>query len=129
MTNEEIIAYCLQKPTAYLDYPYGDEPACVRIRAEDKHPVFVQIWTSPSVRNVTVRTEPSMAEFYRAAYPNCIRRGYYCPPVMQPYWNTISMDENWHSDVPEDVLVSMLDDAFDACVARLPKRLQKLYHI
>ena len=125
MNAQQIIEYCLKKPCAYLDYPYKGDPACVRIRAGEKRPVFVQLWDSPSERNVTVRTTPTMADFYRSAYPKTIRRGYYCPPIMQPYWNTIAVDENWHSEVPEEELIEMLDFAYEAALERLPKYLQK----
>ena len=42
------------------------------------------------------------------AYPEKVVRGYHCPPVQQPYWNTIFLD-----DFPGDVLKDMIDLAYD----------------
>ena len=61
MTVLEMIDYCLAKPHSYLDYPYGDEPAVVRIRAGKRRPGFAQFWNSPAMRNATFRAHPSEA--------------------------------------------------------------------
>ena len=31
MSTQEILEYCLAKPGAYLNQPFGSEPLCVRI--------------------------------------------------------------------------------------------------
>lgn len=47
-------------------------------------------------------------------------RGYHCPPVQQPYWNTISLD-----GFPEEELLFMIDHAYDTVVAGFSKKVQK----
>ncbi len=118
-----MIAYCAAKPHAVIDYPYGAEPVCVRIRAGKRQPVFAQFWTKPA--NVTFRAEPMEAEFFRGAYPDCIRRGYYCPPVQQPYWNTVWFGPDGACPIPEDELRMMLDHAYEDALQRLPKYVQR----
>ena len=34
MTLEEIINYCLSKPEAYVDFPFGDIPMCIKVKKE-----------------------------------------------------------------------------------------------
>ena len=125
MTVQEMIAYCLRKPCAYLDYPYGDEPAVVRIRAGKRTPCFAQFWDGPAMRNATFRAHPSEAAFFREVYPDTIRRGYYCPPCQQPYWNTVMLGEGGTCEVPDDELRMMFDHAWEDAVSRLPKYLQR----
>ncbi len=123
MKIQEMIAYCAAKPHTYIDYPYGDEPVCVRIRAGKRTPVFAQFWTKPA--NATFRAAPDEAEFFRSVYPETIRRGYYCPPSQQPYWNTVYLRDDESCEVPDDELRMMLDHAYADAVSRLPKYLQR----
>jgi predicted DNA-binding protein (MmcQ/YjbR family) len=60
-------------------------------------------------------------DFYRKQYPGTVVRGYHCPPVQQPYWNTIHMN----GTVPDEELRIMIDHAYQAVVDKLPKRVQK----
>ena len=125
MTVQEMIDYCLAKPHSYLDYPYGDEPAVVRIRAGKRRPGFAQFWNSPAMRNATFRAHPSEAAFFREVYPADIRRGYYCPPSQQPYWNTVLLGEHGECGIPDDELRMMLDHAYEDALSRLPKYVQR----
>jgi predicted DNA-binding protein (MmcQ/YjbR family) len=50
-----------------------------------------------------------------------VTRGYHCPPVQQPYFNTVSLD----GTVPDDVLIMMIDHAYAVVVGKLPKKAQK----
>ena len=47
-------------------------------------------------------------------------RGYHCPPVQQPYWNTIFL-----SDFPDDELLNMIDLAYDTVFSKFSKKEQK----
>lgn len=130
MTPERIIACCLEKKTAWLDYPYKDGPACLRIRAGKRIPVFVQLYADPKDFKVTIKCGPAEAEFFRAAYPGTITRGYYCPPSQQPYWNTIWLGDcvpEGAQGVPDDELLAMFNRAFDYVVSQLPKYMQREY--
>ena len=51
------------------------------------------------------------------AYPEKVVRGYHCPPVQQPYWNTIFLD-----DFPDDVLKDMIDLAYYTVFFKLSKK-------
>lgn len=43
-----------------------------------------------------------------------------CPPVQQPYWNTIFLD-----DFPDDELLNMIDLAYDTVFSKFSKKEQK----
>ena len=47
-------------------------------------------------------------------------RGYHCPPVQQPYWNTIYLD-----DFPDEELLNMIDHAYETVFKSFSKKVQK----
>lgn len=53
-------------------------------------------------------------------YPGKVVRGYHCPPVQQPYWNTIYLDE-----FPDEELLNMIDHAYDTVLHSFSKKVQK----
>lgn len=117
MTIDEIIAYCLEKKSSYVDYPFGDIPICVKVHNR----IFAQVYPKLTDYKVTLKCQPMMGDFYRQLYPNTVVRGYHCPPIQQPYWNTIYLN----GIVTDDELKTMIDQAYNAVVLKLPKNLQK----
>ena len=86
MTPQEILDYCLTKPGAYLECPFGPEPICARVEGR----IFAQVY--PSRGWVTLKCEPVQGIIWREQYPQAVRHGYHCPLVQQPYNNTILLD-------------------------------------
>lgn len=121
MTQDEIIEYCMTKKSAYIDFPFGESPTCIRIQAGKHTPIFAQVYYPEDGNKITVRCDPMLAIMYRQSYPETISRGYYCPPCQQPYWNTILLD----GKLDDEIIISMLDEAHRAAVSKLPKYLQK----
>lgn len=121
MTQSQILEYCLNKPRAYLDYPFGDISTCVRIEAGNHRPIFAQIDFPKGKNKITIRCNPELALMYREAYPEFVTRGYYCPPSQQPYWNTVSVA----GEIPDETIIAMLDEAYRSGISKLPKYLQK----
>jgi predicted DNA-binding protein (MmcQ/YjbR family) len=60
-------------------------------------------------------------DFYRSVYPGTVTRGYHCPPVQQPYFNTITLE----GTVPDDILIEMIEHSYKVVVGKLPKKAQK----
>ena len=123
MTHQEIIETCLQKPGAYLDYLFGPDVSVVKVKApsQDKGRIFAQAFMLRGEPKVTLNCRPDTAELYRTIYPGAVTRGWHCPPIQQPHFNTISLD----GAVPEDELLVMIDHAYDVVVAKLPKYVQR----
>lgn len=117
MNIDEIKDFCLSKKGAYIDYPFGDIPICVKVKAK----VFAQLYPNPNDYKITLKCEPMMGDFYRQLYPETVVRGYHCPPVQQPFWNTVYLN----GVVLDDELKRMIDHAYDVVIAKLSKKIQK----
>ena len=114
MNIDEIKDFCLSKKGAYIDYPFGDIPICVKVKSK----VFAQLYPNPNDYKITLKCEPMMGDFYRQLYPETVVRGYHCPPVQQPFWNTVYLN----GVVLDDELKRMIDHAYDVVIAKLPKK-------
>ena len=123
MTLSEIEAYCLTKTGAYLDFPFGPDVTIIKVKAPSqvKGRIFAQLFMLRGEPKVTLSCDMMTGEFYRAVYPGTVRRGYHCPPIQQPYFNTIALD----GIVPDDNLIEMIEHAYKAVVCKLPKKHQK----
>lgn len=110
MDYEEIKAYCLAKPHAAETYPFGDWPICYKVNGK----IFAQLYED----KITLKCTAFSGEAFRAAYPGVVVRGYHCPPVQQPYWNTIDLIA-----FPQEDLPMMIDHAYDTVLAGFPKKV------
>lgn len=117
MNPNEIIAYCLTKKKSYIDYPFGDIPICIKVNKK----IFAQIYPNANDFKITLKCEPMFGDFYRNLFPKTIVRGYHCPPIQQPFWNTIYMN----SIVSDEEIKIMIDHAYNVVISKLPKRVQK----
>ena len=123
MTHEQIINYCLQKNGAYLDYPFNEAVPVLKVKApsQNKGRIFAQVFYLHGEPKTTLSCTPDSAMYYQSLYPGSVVRGWHCPPVQQPHFNTISLD----GSVPDDVIITMIDDAYEVVVKKYPKYIQK----
>lgn len=112
MTIEEIGVYCLHKPGAYETRPFGEYPICYKVNQK----IFAQLYPD----KLTLKCTAFQGQAFRQAYPDAITRGYHCPPVQQPYWNTIDL-----ARFPAEELPHMIDLAFEALLAGFSKKVQQ----
>lgn len=112
---KSIHEYCMGKPCAYETRPFGNNPICYRIAGK----IFVQLNVEEGRYIATLKTNPDAADFYRKAYPGIVVRGYHCPPVQQPYWNTIDLYQ-----FDKKLLFQMIDEAYDEVRIHLTKKEQ-----
>lgn len=61
-----------------------------------------------------------LGQLYRLLSPEQVKRGYHCPPVRQPYWNTVQL-----SGFPDDILLDMIDSAYDTVLHSFSKKKQR----
>lgn len=111
MIDKELKTYCLTKPKAYEDHPFGDWPVCIKVHGK----IFAQIYPD----KITLKCTAFSGQAFREAYPGIVVRGYHCPPVQQPYWNTIDLDRFPHEELP-----MMIDHAYETVVSSLPRKVQ-----
>ena len=115
MQPNEIQAYCLSKPHAVEEHPFGDIPICYKLNSK----IFAQLYPLEHDYKITLKCTREAGEFFRSAYPGQVVRGYHCPPVQQPYWNTIYL-----TDFPEEELWNMIDLAYETVFQSFPKKTQ-----
>ncbi len=123
MDADTLLDYCLAKPGAYLDYPFGVDVSVVKVKAPSQPTgrIFAQVATIGGVPSATLSCDPVTALTYRQLYPDVVVRGYHCPPVQQPYFNTLPLA----GGVPDDDILELADLAYQVVVAKLPKYRQR----
>ena len=123
MTVQQILDYCLSKTGAYIDFPFGVEVTVVKLKSEsqEKGRIFTQLFKLKGEPKATFNCDMMTGEFYRQLYPSAVTRGYHCPPVMQPYFNTVNLDGTVH----DDELCHMIDHSYAVVLAKLPKYMQR----
>lgn len=117
MTLEQGIAYCLKKPGTYIDHPFGPESTMIKVEKR----IFAQFFVLKGVESITLNCEKMQGDFYRQMFPGVVVRGYHCPPVQQPYFNTLPLG----GAVPDELIREMIDHSYDTVVGKLPKYMQK----
>ena len=115
--SEEWIRCCLQKSGAYIDHPFGPDSTVIKVEKR----IFAQFFTLKGQEIMTLNCEIMTGQLYRSLYPGIIVRGYHCPSVQQPYFNTFPLD----GTVSDDLIREMIGHSYAAVVKKLPKYLQK----
>lgn len=113
MTLPELMEKALALPAACQESPFGPESVCVRLGEHGR--IFASFMPMPGW--VSFKCEPNQGMDWRQRYPGTVRRGWHCPPVQQPYNNTLTMD----GTIPDDVLLQMLHHSYDQAVASLSR--------
>lgn len=122
MKQNDIVNYCLQKPGAFIAHPFGPDSIAVKVKsAHSPARIFAQIFCLKGMEKATFNCDMMTGELYRSLYPGTVTRGYHCPPVQQPYFNTVTLD----GTVTDEELIHMMDHAYMVVVAKLPKKYQK----
>ena len=116
MTPEDIKQYCRNKYKSIEVLPFGDVPICYKLNGK----IFAQLYLYEYDYKITLKCTADAGQFYRMVYPGKVVRGYHCPPVQQPYWNTIYLE-----DFPDDELLNMIDLAYDTVFSKFSKKEQK----
>lgn len=116
MDVKDLKDYCGSKYKSYIDYPFGEVPICFKLNEK----FFAQIYPYPNDYKITLKCEPMTGDFYRQIYPNIVVRGYHCPPVQQPFWNTIYIDR-----ISKEELFNMIDHAYDYVLKSFSKKKQQ----
>ncbi len=112
MTPDACIRYCLQKPGAYIDHPFGPDSTILKVEKK----IFAQFFVLKGQEMTTLKCDMMTGQFYRQLYPGIILRGYHCPPVQQPYFNSFPLDGR----IPDAIILEMIDHSYSAVVHKLP---------
>lgn len=116
MEVSEIKRYCMSKAKAEEAFPFGAVPICYRLEGK----IFAQLYPNALDFKITLKCTFELGEMYRSLFPKQVKRGYHCPPVQQPYWNTVQL-----SGFPDDILLDMIDSAYDTVLHSFSKKKQR----
>ncbi len=116
MTEQEFMNYCLNKCGAYLDFPFGSDVAVIKVGKR----IFAQLFELKGITTVTLNCTFEGGLYYRSTYPDIVTRGYHCPPVQQPYFNSMPLEK-----LSDETLIEMIEHSYETVFNKLPKYKQK----
>lgn len=114
---ETIKEYCLGHSGSYEARPFGEYPICYKVMGK----IFAQFNPQENFYKMTLKCDPEKSYLYRQLYPGIIVRGYHCPPVQQPHWNTVDLDA--FSD--QEFLFQMIDEAYETVINKFSKKAKE----
>lgn len=117
MTSEQLIEFCLKKNGAYIDHPFGLDSTIIKVEKR----IFAQFFQLNGEDKITLNCDMMTGQFYRQLYPGTVVRGWHCPPVQQPYFNTFPIN----CEIPEEMIYEMIEHSYQTVVGKLPKYIQK----
>ena len=112
MDGHALRAWCLGRPGAVQEFPFGPETAVFKVAGK----IFALSALESSPLKVSVKCEPELAEQLRASYP-AIVPGYH---LNKRHWNTVTLD----GSVDDQLVRDLVEDSHDLVVSALPKRLR-----
>lgn len=135
MEMTEIKAACAGFRGVTMDYPFGPQPACMRVGRR----IFAQLYPEgipgalrilladegiPRERvvpMVTLSCDAVYGDFFRRQYPGAVLRPYHAPPAQWPYAVTVLLD----GAVPDEALMDMVRHAYKLVFGKLAKKDQR----
>lgn len=102
MTTEE---YCLEKPHAQEDYPFGPDAAVFKVNGK----MFALTQPPGKPTRINLKCEPMLALKLRQRYPDKVIPGYH---MNKTHWNTVVLD----GSLPETEIRKMIDHSYELVV-------------
>lgn len=112
MTLDSLRDYCLSRPGATEELPFGPDALVFKVGGK----MFALTGLDSERLSVNLKCDPEMAQELRAAY-DCVQPGYHMNKV---HWNTVLLD----GSVPDSRVRGWIDDSYALVVQRLPKKQQ-----
>ncbi|HEY0641396.1 MAG TPA: MmcQ/YjbR family DNA-binding protein [Pseudonocardiaceae bacterium] len=109
MTVDELVAYCLAKPGATEDYPWGDGELTAKVGGK----VFAFIGLGGGTVGLKCGANSDEAALWRDRYPEAITTSAY---IGRYGWNSVSL-----AGVPTDDVMELVDASYTDVVGRLPR--------
>ena len=112
MDAAELRAWCLGRPGAIEDFPFGPEHSVFKVECK----MFAISALERVPLEISVKCEPDLAVELRNSYA-AIRPGYH---LNKRHWNTLTVD----GSLPDQLVRDLVEDSYDLIVSALPKRVQ-----
>ena len=116
MKYSELLNYCLSKKGTYVDHPFGPESDIIKVEGK----IFAQLFILKGKETATLNCDRMTGDFYRQLFHGVVVRGYHCPAVQQPYFNTFPLD-----GIPDELIFEMTDHSYMTVIGKLPKYKQR----
>jgi predicted DNA-binding protein (MmcQ/YjbR family) len=113
MNIEDFRAYCLTKPNATEDTPFGEDTLVFKVSGK----MFALASLDEVPPRVNLKCDPERALDLRDRYEE-VTPGYH---MNKKHWNTIELS----GGIPDAELRAMIDHSYDLVVASLPKKRRK----
>ncbi|CQR71436.1 hypothetical protein SOV_17900 [Sporomusa ovata DSM 2662] len=115
MVSKDLFAYCLTKPGAVEDYPFGPDVIVIKVAAK----IFALLSRRNGQDNLSLKCDPGYSEILREQYPS-ITPGYH---LNKHHWNTLIID----GSIPEREIRELIDHSYDLVYKSLPRRMRARY--
>ncbi len=109
---DTVLAHCLAKPGAGSGRPFG--PGALVLKVAGK--IFAILGDDAEPPTVSLKCEPELAVVLRETHA-AVAPGYH---LAKRHWNTVRLD----GSVPDDEVLSWIDDSYDLVVDTLPRRVR-----
>lgn len=103
--------YCLAKPGASEDMPFGENILCFKVGGKIFAIIDIELFES-----VNLKCDPEKAVEIREQYLS-VTPGYH---MSKKHWNTVPFD----GSVPDPLILSWVDHSYDLVFKSLPKKTQ-----
>ncbi len=109
MTFRSLRDYCLSKPGATEDFPFGEETLVFRVMGK----IFALTGIERLPLAVNLKCDPERAVELRDRWP-AVQPGYH---MNKAHWNTVELD----GSIPADEVREMIDHSYERVVSGLKK--------
>jgi len=109
MNRETVTAWCLDKPGAWEDTPFGPEPLVAKVASK----MFAIVGGTDPV-HLSLKCDPETALMLRQEF-EAVKPGYH---LNKTHWNTVVLD----GSVPEKDVRWMIDHSYALVAKSLTKR-------
>jgi len=113
MRLDQLRDYCLAKPTAAEDQPFGPDTLVFKVGGK----MFALVGLNQVPPSVALKCEPERVVELRARYAAVTPTPY----MDKRLWNAVSLD----GEVPDAEVRSMIDHSYDLVVAKLTRRVRE----
>jgi len=117
MTKNTLREYCLSRKAAAEDIPFGEDTLVFRVMGKIFGLMGIDTPDDQPAR-INLKCDPNLAIILRQIYPTVLP-GYH---MNKTHWNTIVCD----GTIPDDEILTMIDDSYDLIVASLTKKQRDL---
>lgn len=112
MNIEEYRDYCLAKPGVTEGFPFNETTLVFKVMGKMFALTDIELFES-----INLKCNPEKAIELREQYEG-INPGYH---MSKKHWNTVIVD----SDVPQNLLISLIDNSYNLVVDSLTKKLKE----